>query len=218
MRALLASVLLCASACGGLDNGPLRLGNIRGVVQNMTPTSIVSTEATETFPTVISTKPQADGRFELVGVPQGEVKLLILSSSTTAERITLNLQGGSVADVGAVGAAPSAQLRLVVEPPAFLSFDKATIHVGALELTRPLELIQGHEGLARIGLPSGCYPTVVAIPGLGSLSKNVCVEAPLTKTVEFEFPFPDGSAGREGCSVSGCLSGHTCLSNGLCSF
>ncbi len=218
MRALLASVVLVASACGGLDNTPLRLGNIRGVVQNVTPTSLVATEPTETLPSVLSTRPQADGRFEFLGVPQGEVKLLILSSSTTAERLTLNVQGGSIVDVGAVGAAPSAQLRLIVEPPAFLGFEKATIQVGALDLTQPLELIQGHEGLARIGLPTGCYPTVVSIPGLGSVSKNVCVESPLTRTVEFEFPFPDGSPGREGCSLSGCLSGHSCLSNGFCSF
>ena len=119
---------------------------------------------------------------------------------------------------GTVGAAPSAQLRLVVEPPLYFAFEKAQIHVGSLDLTRPLELFEGHEGLARIGLPTGCYQTDVTIPGLGSLSKNVCVEAPLQHQAEFEFAFPDGSAGREGCSVSGCLAGHACLSNGLCGF
>ena len=51
---------------------------------------------------------------------------------------------------------------------------------------------------------------------LGADEKTLCDEAPKCREVDFELLEPDGSPGREGCSVSGCENGHVCRSSGAC--
>lgn len=209
MRARLVSVVaVVLAACGGFDNTPLRLGVVRGVVSSPTIETVVLVEQQP----ALSTRPSADGRFELTGVPQGEVTLLVLASAVNAERLTVNVRGGEVAEVGSVGQTPGARLEIVVHVPSNQSRAQARVQVNGVTLQRPLD----REGEVSIALPTGCYPIVVSIPGLGSLEKQVCMQAPMMREVQFELPEPNGTPGREGCSVSGCESGRSCRSDGSC--
>lgn len=209
MRARFVSmVAFVLAACGGFDNTPLRLGVVRGVVSSPTIETVVLVEQLPS----LSTRPSADGRFELSGVPQGDVSLLVLASSTHAERLTVNVRGGEVAEVGTVGQKPGARLEIVVHVPSNQSRARAQVQVNGVTLQQPLDF----EGEVAIALPTGCYPVVVSVPGLGSLEKQVCMQAPTMREVQFELPEPNGTPGREGCSVSGCEPGFSCRSNGSC--
>ncbi|MBL8933993.1 MAG: hypothetical protein JNM69_05560 [Archangium sp.] len=209
MRALLASVaVMVFGACGGLDNAPLRLGVVRGVVMNPTLDSLVIVEQLPE----LNAKPATDGRFEIAGVPQGQISLLVLASGTNAERLTVNVQGGAVSEVGTVAPKAGARLTVHVHVPSNQSRANAVVTVAGVVIQKKLD----REGEVEFALPSGCYPVNVAIRGLGAVEKQVCVEAPKYREVDFELLPPDGSPGREGCTVSGCESGYVCRSNGSC--
>jgi hypothetical protein len=208
MRARFVSVVAIAlSACGGFDNTPLRLGVVRGVVSNPTIDTVVMVEQLP----ALSTRPSPDGSFELTGVPQGEVTLLVLASASNAERLTVNVRGGEVAELGSVGQTPGARLEIEVRVPSFQSRAKTTVQVNGVTLQRALS----RDGEVSVALPSGCYPVIVSLPGLGSVEKQVCVEAPTRREEHFDLLVPDGSPGREGCSVTGCDL-FTCRSDGSC--
>lgn len=208
MRALFASVAVLLAGCGGLDNSVLRLGVVRGVVMNPTIESLVIVEQQPE----LNTRPAADGRFEIAGVPQGDISLLVLASGTNAERLTVKVQGGAVSELGTVSPKQGARLAVHVHVPSNQSRANAVVTVAGVVVQKKLD----REGEVEIALPTGCYPVNVSIRGLGSVEKQVCVEAPKSREVDFELPEPDGSPGREGCSVSGCESGKVCRSNGSC--
>lgn len=208
MRALFASVAVLLAGCGGLDNSVLRLGVVRGVVMNPTIDSLVIVEQLPE----LNTRPAADGRFEISGVPQGDISLLVLASGTNAERLTVKVQGGAVSELGTVSAKQGARLAVHVHVPSNQSRANAVVTVAGVVIQKKLD----REGEVEIALPTGCYPVNVSIRGLGSIEKQVCVEAPKSREVDFELPEPDGSPGREGCSVSGCETGKVCRSNGSC--
>ncbi|MBM4780822.1 MAG: hypothetical protein GQE15_24260 [Archangiaceae bacterium] len=208
MRALFVSVAVLLAGCGGLDNSPLRLGVVRGVVLNPTVESLVIVEQLPE----LNAKPAADGRFEIAGVPQGDVALLVLASGTNAERLTVKVQGGAVSELGTVTPKVGARLTVHVHVPSNQSRANAVVTVAGVVIQKKLD----REGEVDVALPSGCYPIKVAIRGLGAVEKQVCVEAPKYREVDFELLEPDGSAGREGCSVSGCETGYVCRSNGSC--
>lgn len=207
-RALLVALAVTLAGCGGFDNTPFRVGVVRGVVPNPTVNTVVLVEQQP----ALSARPDAQGRFELVDVPQGEVTLLVLASAANAERLTVTVRGGDVVDTGAVGTKAGARLEIVVHVPSNQSRLQTRIQVGSVTLTQLLD----REGEVHVALPTGCYPVVVSIPGLGTMERQVCVTAPTMRQVQFELPEPDGSPGREGCSVSGCEVGLTCRSNGSC--
>lgn len=206
-RALLIS-LLVLGACGGLDNSVLRLGVVRGVVMNPTVESLVIVEQLPE----LNAKPGADGRFEIAGVPQGDISLLVLASRTNAERLTVKVQGGAVAELGTLSPKAGARLSVHVHVPSNQSRANAVVTVAGVVVQKKLD----REGEVEVALPTGCYPVNVAIRGLGAIEKQVCVEAPKSREVDFELREPDGSPGREGCSISGCESGYVCRSDGSC--
>lgn len=208
MRALLASVAVLLAGCGGLDNSVLRLGVVRGVVMNPTIESLVIVEQLPE----LNAKPAADGRFEIAGVPQGEISLLVLASGTNAERLTVKVQGGAVSELGTVSPKLGARLAVHVHVPSNQSRANAVVTIAGAVVQKKLD----REGEVEVALPTGCYPVKVAIRGLGAVEKQVCVEAPKSREVDFELLEPDGSPGREGCSVSGCENGHVCRSSGAC--
>lgn len=208
MRALLASMLLVLAGCGGLDNSVLRLGVVRGVVMNPTIESLVIVEQLPE----LNAKPAADGRFEIAGVPQGDISLLVLASGTNAERLTVKVQGGAVAELGTLSPKAGARLAVHVHVPSNQSLTSAVVTVAGVVVQKKLD----REGEVEVALPTGCYPVNVAIRGLGAVAKQVCVEAPKSREVDFELLEPDGSPGREGCSVSGCEQGYVCRSSGAC--
>ena len=62
-------------------------------------------------------------------------------------------------------------------------------------------------GAARVGpVPKGCWPFKVSVAGLGAVSQSPCFHDGQDQTVDVTMPEPDGSAGRDGCSVSSCGS------------
>lgn len=208
MRALLASMLLVLAGCGGLDNSVLRLGVVRGVVMNPTIESLVIVEQLPE----LNAKPAADGRFEIAGVPQGDISLLVLASGTNAERLTVKVQGGAVSEVGTVAPKAGARLTVHVHVPSNQSLANTVVTVAGVVIQKKLD----RDGEVDVALPTGCYAVNVSIRGLGAVEKQVCVEAPKSREVDFELREPDGSPGREGCSVSGCEQGYVCRSSGAC--
>lgn len=208
MRALLVSVAVLLAGCGGLDNSVLRLGVVRGIVSNPTIDSLVIVEQLPE----LNAKPAADGRFEIAGVPQGDISLLVLASGTNAERLNVKVQGGAVSELGTVTPRVGARLDVHVHVPSNQSRANAVVTVAGVVVQKKLN----REGEVEIALPTGCYPVNVSIRGLGAVAKQVCVEAPKSREVDFELLDPDGSPGREGCSVSGCEAGYVCRSNGSC--
>jgi hypothetical protein len=208
MRALAVTVAaLLVTACGGLDNSPLRVGIIRGVVSDPAPDALVFVEQLP----ALATRPGADGRFELARVPQGEVTLVVLASPLRAERQRVVVGGASVAELGAVGAAPGVPVELEVSVPSRQSRAGAVFEVGGVPLSQRVD----RDGEVRLALPRGCLPVRVSLRGLGALEREVCVESE-PREVRFLLPAPDGSPGREGCSVTGCESGYACQSSGAC--
>lgn len=208
MRALLATAVLAVlSACGGLDNAPLRVGLVRGLVVDPTPESLVFVE---NAPALV-TRPGAAGTFEL-SVPQGDVTLVVLASASRAERRALVVQGGGVTEAGSLGTLAGARLEAEVHVPSLQSRAAATLEVGGVLMTQRPNV----DGEIAVGLPSGCFPVRVVLRGLGVVEKEVCLQAPEVREVHFDLPAPDGSPGREGCSVTGCEAGYACRSNGTC--
>lgn len=208
MRALAATVTgLLVAACGGLDNSPLRLGVIRGVVSDPTPESLVFVEELPS----LNTRPGADGRFELLSVPQGEVTLVVLASPLRAQRRKVVVGGASVAEVGSLGATAGVSVELEVQVPSHQSRVGAVIEVAGVALPQKVD----RDGEVHLALPPGCLPVRVSLRGLGAVQNEVCVESEF-REVRFVLPTPDGSPGREGCSVTGCDQGYVCKSSGAC--
>jgi hypothetical protein len=210
MRALLAAALALGTltACGELENAPLTLGVIRGSLVGATASSKVAVyQRPELVPTL-----DADGGFEFVGVPVGPVEVLALISAARAERITVDVVGGAVANLGAREGRPVGKFELNFKAPSGQRVDKAT----ALVEGTPLSLRFEEPGEAEFRVPAGCYHVQGAVPGLGSKLVEACVTEVGEREVTFSFPQPDGSPGREGCLVTGCVTGLSCRADGAC--
>jgi hypothetical protein len=209
MRALVATlVLVAASACGGLENEPLTLGIVRGSLLGASAKTSVSIF----HQTQLSAVVDATGAFELRGVPQGEVEVLALISTTHAERIKVSVQGGGVTDVGVRAGRPVSTLELELQPPSFQRVDRGTVVVEGTPLSLKLE----EPGEWVFYTPEGCYQVTATVPGLGSKTTQICATESVQHEVHLAFPPPNGSPGREGCRVSGCLVGLECHADGAC--
>lgn len=209
MRALLATVVVFGLlGCGGFDNDPLRRGTVRGTLEKVTPESAVVIEELPEF----LARPDEKGRFELVNVPQGEVTLLVLASEVNAERLPVEVKGGQVTEVGSVGNRAGALVVVRLMAPAKYSLAQATVSVRGLPVERSLRT-----GVTEVTVPAiGCFTFEFKAPGLGAGSQQLCVEGATRYGVEFTVAVPDGSEGREGCSVSGCVEGFMCKADGTC--
>jgi hypothetical protein len=209
MRALLATLLVVAvSACGGLENEPLTLGVVRGSLVGANAKSTVSIFHQPQLAAVVD----ATGSFELRGVPQGNVEVLALISNTHAERISVTVQGGGVADLGARAGRPVSTLELELSPPSFQRVDHGTVVVEGTPLVLSLE----EPGEWVFYTPAGCSQVKASVPGLGTKTTEICASENLHHEVHLAFPPPDGSPGREGCKVTGCLAGLSCHADGAC--
>ena len=209
MRALLATVVVFGLlGCGGFDNDPLRRGTVRGTLEKVTPESAVVIEELPEF----FVKPDEKGRFELVDVPQGPVTLLVLASEVNAERLPVEVKGGQVTEVGSVGNRAGALVVVRLTAPEKYGVANARVSVRGLRLERSLRT-----GVTEVTVPAiGCFTFDLSAPGLGADSKQLCVEGATRYAVDFTVAVPDGSEGREGCSVSGCVEGFMCKADGTC--
>lgn len=209
-RAITSALLFALAGCGGLENVPLTLGVIRGSLVGADANASVSVLGTPE----LAAKPDATGAFQITNVPQGNVELLAIISATTAVRMPVTVRGGAVAELGQVHPGPSGELEVEARAPSGQSvlLGKATIK--GTTLSKPLNLL----GEAEFRLAVGCYVAEVDVPGLGAAEKDVCVVENVHTELEVQLAPPDGSKGREGCSVSGCLPGLSCQADGSCGF
>ncbi len=154
-----------------------------------------------------------DGSFELVGVPQGDVDLLAIISSSRSERVQALVRGGQVTDIGTRSGRPTASIEVELRAPSHQRVSRGTVDVSGT----PVELRVEDPGEWKLRVPAGCYEVVATVPGLGTQSANVCVTEGQERSLHVSFPAPDGSPGREGCSVTGCEFGYSCqASTGAC--
>lgn len=209
-RALATSLVAVLAGCGGLENGPLTKGVVRG--------SLVGADAQALVAVVdapdLSARPAADGTFELKDVPHGDVELLLIVSASAAERRTVTVTGGGVADVGAVNGRPAGAVELHFRLPDLLSPRAGTATVKGTAIVQPVD----PSGETTLSLPAGCYVVRGEVPGVPAVERPVCALEGVSLELELDFPRPDGSPGQEGCSVSGCEDGAVCKADGRCEF
>jgi hypothetical protein len=200
--------LACFVACGSLDNEPLRTGVIRGQLANPDSGALVAVVGRED----LSTRPDAEGRFELRSVPVGPRELLVLINASQSRRLSVDVGPASIVELGVVEAAPSVEFEVYVKSPGGQRVTGGTV---ALLGTPLVKSIKPPEDEAEFHLPPGCYEALVSVPGLGSTTVSGCLDsAPLE--LDALLDVPDGSPGREGCEVTGCKGLLACQPDRSC--
>lgn len=207
-RALVIALVTVLAGCGGLENVPLTKGVVRG--------SFVGADAQALVAVVdqpgLSARPAADGSFELKDVPHGDVELLLIVNASAAERRTVTVLGGGVADVGSVAGRPAGAVELHFRLPDLLSPRAGSATVKGTAIAQSVDEL----GETTLTLPAGCYVVRGEVPGVAAVERPVCALEGVSLELEFDFPRPDGSPGQEGCSVSGCEDGAVCKADGRC--
>jgi len=212
MTRLLPTVLLMAclgAGCGSLDNEPLRTGTIRGQLANTDTSALVSVIGHE----ALVTAPDAEGRFVLDGVPLGPVELLVVINLRQSRRLSVEVGAASIVELGPVEPAISGDFEIYVKAPGG---QRVTGGSAVLVGTPLVSSVRPPEDEAEFHLPAGCYEAVVTVPGLGGGTVNGCLEAGGLFEHILQLEVPDGSAGREGCVVTGCQGLLTCQPDRSC--
>lgn len=212
MRSLLLIALLALGGCGGLDNGPLTVGVVRGELR-----SAVSGQAVVSIfgqPDVFM-RPDSSGQFQLVDVPQGQLELFAVANESRAVRLPLLVHGGGVTDLGRVEARPGGFIHLQLRTGSYQKLGGTKINVVGTPFQR---VSVTDSGEALVGpLPEGCYELNTNAPGFGTITPEFCVRELDALEVEAELPHADGTAGREGCIVTGCQDPYLCdVNDGHC--
>ncbi|MEW6435443.1 MAG: hypothetical protein AB1730_28435 [Myxococcota bacterium] len=209
MRRALATFLIAALAgCGGLENVPLMKGVVRGALVGADAHAMVAVVDEPG----LSARPEADGTFVVKDVPHGDVELLLIVNVSAAERRTVRVTGGGVADVGNVAGRPAGTVELHFRLPDLLSPRAGSASVHGTAITQPVDKY----GETALTLPAGCYLVRGEVPGVPAVERSVCALEGVSLELELDFPRPNGSPGQEGCSVSGCEDGAVCKADGRC--
>ena len=209
MRTLSLVLVVSLAACGSLDNDPLRTGIIRGQLEGSDLSSLIAVVSHEE----LVTHPDADGRFELTGVPLGNVELLVLINAQQSRRLSVEVGAASVIDLGPIAPAPSQEFEIYVNAPSGQRVTGGTV---ALVGTPLVKRIEAPEDEAEFSVPPGCYQAFVSVPGLGNITVDGCMEPGISFRKTITFDSPDGTPGREGCSVTGCTLALVCQADGSC--
>lgn len=196
-RALFLLLVLGLAACGGFENEPLLYGVIRGQLAHASADALVSVEGLPELRTV----PDATGAFELRHVPLGPVTLLILENATSAQRVDVQVGAAEIVELGALTSKPAGEIEIDFTLPGHLPLVDGAI---SLEGTPFTAVVAEGDHETDVVVPAGCYDVSATAKGVGSVTVNVCVQAGQRAEQHVEFPRPDGSAGREGCAVTGC--------------
>jgi hypothetical protein len=200
---------LALLACGGLDNRPLHVGAISGTVAQCDPTqAVVGVVGGESTPV------DASCAFRLDGVPEGHAQLFVVADPSNAAALDVVVQGAAVTEVGAIVAPHGSVLHLNAHAPSHQKVSGKVETPGLPLMPQSLDSMGG----VRVGpFPAGCWDVAVSVAGLGEVMQTACFAAGQDDALDVTMPEPDGSAGREGCSVSGCVDGpQACLSDGNC--
>jgi hypothetical protein len=209
-RALSIAPALALLCCGGLDNRPLHVGAISGTVQACDPTvAVVGIVGGE------QTKLDASCAFRFDGVAEGPTQLFVVAGATNAATLDVDVLGATVTEVGPIAAPRGSVLHLNAHAP---SHQKVSGNVDAPGLPLMPQSINGM-GAVPIGpFPAGCWSVTVSVTGLGQVTRMACFTPGTDDNLDVTMPEPDGSAGREGCRVSGCTDGpQACQPDGSCS-
>ncbi|HET9452243.1 MAG TPA: carboxypeptidase-like regulatory domain-containing protein [Aggregicoccus sp.] len=206
-----ASLALCGllSACGSIDNAPLRVGNVRGRLTLSDPAvAVVSVVGNPDLATSVN----PGGKFELRGVPAGAVELFVLASQDSAVRVPVHVHGARTADLGHVAPRPGGFLELEVVAPGAQAVSDATVTIEGT----PLRKLKVEGGGARVGpLPEGCYAVTVSAAGFPPAVQQLCVGAGEQKPLKVDLKDDPGYA-QHGCQYSGCVDGTVCAADGRC--
>jgi hypothetical protein len=204
LRALTASTCLALlSACGSLDNEPFKTGTLRGQMTGHDGSALVAVIGRDD----LVTTPDADGRWQLVGVPLGRQDLLIIVAARQAQRVSVEVSGASTVDVGVAQPKPTVNFELYVRAPGGQRV-AGTVSLLGTPLT---QTIRGIENEVHFYVPAGCYQARAVVVGLGEKVTEQCLAegaVVIERTVTMDVP--DGSAGREGCVVAGCAGALSC--------
>lgn len=201
---------LLVAACGGFDNRPFSTGVVRGVVTGADDNAFVAVVGHDE----LVTQPDvATGAFELRGVPLGAQELLVVAMARRAVRVPIEVGGGNALELGAVEPRPTVHFELYVRAPGGQRV-AGTVFLDGTPLSN---VIRGAEDEATFNVPAGCYTARAVVVGLGEKTVSECVpEGALTFERQLLLDAPDGSAGREGCVVSGCKGGLVCDADLAC--
>lgn len=204
---MLALTLL--SGCGSLDNQPLLTGTVRGQLTNIDSRALVAVLGRED----LITRPDAEGRFELTGVPLGTIELLVMINRNESRRLAVEVGAASVVELGAIEPSPSQEYEIYVRGPAGQRVTGGTVSLVGTPL---VSSIKAPEDEAEFYVPPGCYQAFISVPGLGTATVDGCMEPGVLFEKVFTFEAPDGTPGREGCVVTGCKASLVCQGDGSC--
>ncbi len=207
----LVTIALCGlSACGSLDNEPLKTGVVRGQLVGSDPGALVTVVGRED----LVARPDATGHFELRSVPVGPNDVFIIVNALKSRRLTVNVGAASIADLGTVEARVSAKLEVYVNSIGGHRLTGGTAYLVGTPLSSSL---RPPENEAEFLVPAGCYEVRVVVPGLGEHRVSAgCVSEGAVVENRLEMEPPDGSPGREGCQVTGCDDGLVCQADLSC--
>jgi hypothetical protein len=170
-KTALGLLWLALAGCGGFNNAPLESGTVRG--------RVVGAEADVAMVSLLG-QPElrvgvdADGRFELAGVPATTVELFVVASRTRAARSKVVAQGARVTDVGDIQPGPGAFITVRVSDGNGGIPSRAEVEVDGTVLDDIK--VDATSGEVRVGpLPAGCYELEVKADDVEDVKEEVCV-------------------------------------------
>jgi len=208
-----ATALLVLIACGELQNDRLRVATVKGRVisANGAPGGLVLVQER----TEIRGPLEADGRFEVAGVPAGTTHLYVMAPDTGGVIKEVVARGGQLVDLGEIELLPAASVAVVVTIVGGYSASEGTVTVmGTPYEAQPIEV---DERAFFAPLPAGCYEIQTSVPSVGLQTAQACVEPGVQATIAVHFAAANASipfAG--GCSQIGCVLGRRCIADGRC--
>lgn len=210
---------LTLGACGGFESPDLSEGTIEGRLLNARAGAYVyalGRPGTKAWPA-------ADGRFELEGLPAGNVTLAVidgpdLDGTRRAALVPATVEGADeteIPDVDAEGLPLAGRVWALARPEkGVVAWAPRVTAVG----TDQIDVLPGPTGLALLDpLPEGSYEIAVVMGGFATASVAVAV-APASSMIE-EIPLAiDPSSPAPGCASTGaCVNGLVCdVSDGEC--
>jgi hypothetical protein len=161
-----ALLALLLAGCGGLSNGPLDVGTVRGTVSSSDGTGSVSIIAAGLTQSLDTT-----GAFQLVDVPVGTNQVFVIATHNLALRAPAPVQGGRATDLGTLVPLQAFGVNIHIvntlsNPElATATIDQTPFHGQSFD----------HSGHVRIGpLPADCYTGTVIHPTAGTVALTFC--------------------------------------------